>query len=65
MSRTAARFNQADIARATRAAIQAGAKGVELRLDGSIFVHLQAPDHRGQSERAPSIQLEEDEIVVL
>lgn len=64
MSRTAARFNQADIARATRAAIQAGAKGVELRQDGTIFVHLEAPQ-RGKPERAPSIQLEDDEIVVL
>lgn len=65
MSMRAAKFTQADIARATRAAIQAGAKGIEIRPDGVIFLHLAAPEHRGQPERAPSIQLDEDEIVVL
>ncbi|MGM4987370.1 hypothetical protein [Tardiphaga sp. 841_E9_N1_2] len=64
MSRTAARFNQADIARATRAALQAGAKAVELRQDGSIFVHLEVP-RGGKLVPAPDPQLEDDEIVVL
>lgn len=41
MSRTPARFTQADIARATRAAIQAGAGGVRLLPDGTIQIVLQ------------------------
>lgn len=40
MSRTPARFTQADAARTIRAAKQAGAGGVEFRPDGTIFVHL-------------------------
>ena len=38
MSRTPARFTQADISRAIRAAKQVGAASVELRPDGSIVV---------------------------
>jgi hypothetical protein len=41
MSRTAARFTQADIARSVRAAMQAGAGAVELRPDGTIRISLQ------------------------
>jgi hypothetical protein len=40
MSRTPARFTQADIARVIRAARQTGAATVEVRPDGSILVHL-------------------------
>lgn len=40
MGRTAAKFNQADLARTIRAAKQAGGEGVELRPDGTIFIHL-------------------------
>jgi hypothetical protein len=40
MSRTPARFTQADIARAIRAARQAGAGGVEVRPDGTIHIPL-------------------------
>jgi hypothetical protein len=40
MSRTAARVTQADVARSVRAAMQAGAGGVEVRPDGTIFIHL-------------------------
>ena len=40
MARTAARTTQADIARAIRAAKQAGAKGVEVRPDGTIHISL-------------------------
>lgn len=40
MSRTPAKFTQADVARAIRAAIQAGASAVELRPDGVIRVAL-------------------------
>ena len=38
MSRTAARFTLADIARATRAAKEQGAEAVEIRPDGTIRV---------------------------
>jgi hypothetical protein len=38
MSRTPARITQADVARAIRAAKQAGAGGVEIRPDGTILV---------------------------
>jgi len=38
MSKTAARFTLADIARATRAAKEQGAEAVEIRPDGTIAV---------------------------
>lgn len=56
MSRTAARFNQADIARATRAAMQAGAGSVRLLLDGTIRIDLQA-EPLGES-RAETVEHE-------
>jgi hypothetical protein len=40
MSRRPANVTQANVARAIRAARQAGAGGVEVRPDGSIFIHL-------------------------
>jgi hypothetical protein len=40
MSRTPAKVTQADVARCLRAAKQAGAYGVEIRPDGTIFIHL-------------------------
>ena len=40
MSRTPARFTQADVARTIRAAKQAGAAEVEVRPDGSILIRL-------------------------
>jgi hypothetical protein len=40
MSRTAARFTQADVARSIRAAKQAGAATVELCPDGTIRINL-------------------------
>jgi hypothetical protein len=40
VSRTPARVTQADINRSIRAAKQAGAGGVEIRPDGTIFIHL-------------------------
>ena len=46
MSRTSASVSQADVARAIRAARQAGAAGVEIRQDGSIYVHLHPPAAR-------------------
>jgi hypothetical protein len=43
MSRRAATITQADVARAIRAAKQAGADAVEVRRDGTIVVRLNAP----------------------
>jgi hypothetical protein len=40
MSRTPARFTQADVARSIRAAKQAGAGAVELLPDGTIRIRL-------------------------
>jgi len=40
MSRTKAKFTQADVARSIRAAKQAGAVSVELRPDGTIIISL-------------------------
>ena len=40
MSRAAARFTQADIARATRGARKAGAGYIEVLKDGTIRIHL-------------------------
>lgn len=40
MSRTGAKFTQADVARSLRAAKQAGAGSVELRPDGTIVISL-------------------------
>jgi len=48
MSRTPARFTQADVARSIRAAKQAGAGAVELRSDGTIKIIL---DRRGEPEK--------------
>lgn len=42
MSRTPARITQADVARAIRAAKQAGAGGVRITPDGTICIDLQA-----------------------
>jgi len=43
MSRTRARITQADVARAVRAAKQAGAASVRILLDGTIQIDLTAP----------------------
>lgn len=56
MSRTPARHSQADIARALRAARQVGAGGVEVRPDGSMFIHL-SPLHGGGKL---SVEVEKD-----
>jgi hypothetical protein len=50
MSRAAARFTQADIARAVRAGKQAGASDVELRRDGTIVLKLSPSSTGGQTE---------------
>ncbi len=60
MSRTAARFRQADIARSIRAAQQAGAGSIELRPDGTIRIILVTPPLE-----APPISVEPDVEIVL
>jgi hypothetical protein len=49
MSRRPATFSQADVARAIRAAKQAGAESVEVRPDGTIVVVLKRLDLIGIS----------------
>ena len=57
MSRTAAKFTQADVARSIRAAKQAGAGAVELKPDGTIRIEL--------SGEKPTIPVELEREVVL
>ena len=59
MSRTAARFTQADVARSIRAAKQAGAGSVELRPDGTIVISM---DSAGEKKE---IQVEPEREVIL
>ncbi len=61
MSRTPARFTQADVARTIRAARQAGAAAVELRPDGTIWVAL----HTAPSPENPNDQLDPNHKVEL
>ena len=58
MSRTPARFTQADVARTIRAAKQAGAGAVELLPDGTIRIRLDG------SEK-PALPVGPDREVVL
>jgi hypothetical protein len=48
MTRTPARFTQADVARTIRAAKQAGAGAVELLPDGTIRICLDRPEKPAQ-----------------
>ena len=48
MTRTPARFTQADVARTIRAAKQAGAGAVELLPDGTIRIRLDRPEKPAQ-----------------
>jgi len=60
VTRTPARVTQADVARCVRAAMQAGAGGVEVRRDGTIFIRL---THQAASEVVinPNLGLEDDD----
>jgi hypothetical protein len=58
MSRTPARFTQADVARTIRAAKQAGAGTVELLKDGTIRICLEGAEK-------PAQPVEPDREVVL
>jgi hypothetical protein len=58
MSRTPARFTQADVARSIRAAKQAGAGAVELLPDGTIRIRLDGSEKPAQPvEPDPEIVL--------
>jgi hypothetical protein len=59
MSRTPARFTQADIARTIRAAKQAGAGAVEILPDGTIRIRLNS------AEDKPEVPVDEEREVVL
>jgi len=58
MSRTPARFTQADVARTIRAAKQAGAGAVELLPNGTIRICLDGPEKVARSvEPDPEVVL--------
>lgn len=65
MSRTPARFTQADVARTIRAAKQAGASGVEIRPNGTLFVHLSTSLDGGKLADEAEKHLEVDRGAVL
>jgi hypothetical protein len=65
MSRTPARFTQADVARTIRAAKQGGAHGVEVRPDGTIFVYLSLWEGRGKLPNLVEKGLEPNDGAVL
>jgi hypothetical protein len=57
MSRTPARVTQADLARAIRAAKQAGAGTVELLPDGTIRINLTKDKPETQNEPDTEVEL--------
>lgn len=57
MTRTPARCTQADIARAIRAAKQAGAGAVELLPDGTIRINLTKDKSETQDEPGKEVEL--------
>jgi hypothetical protein len=57
MSRTAAKFTQADVARSIRAAKQAGAGAVELLPDGRIRIDLTG------EKPPPAVELEQEVVL--
>lgn len=65
MSRTPARVTQADVARTIRAAKQAGAVGVEVRPDGSMYVQLYKLQDGGKITNFPDEHLDPDGGAVL
>ncbi|MBR1236603.1 hypothetical protein [Bradyrhizobium sp. AUGA SZCCT0182] len=65
MSRTRAHITQADVARTIRAAKQAGAAGVEVRPDGTIYVHLCTSRGGGKLPNVVEKDLEVDGGAVL
>jgi hypothetical protein len=66
MSRRAAIITQADVARAIRAAKQAGAASIEVRPDGTIIVHVAAGPSIAPSQGEIShFEIEPDPGIVL
>jgi hypothetical protein len=65
VSRTPAKVTQADVARCIRAARSAGAGLVEVRPDGTIFVHMTGPDIALSAIRTGEKELADDEEAVL
>ena len=61
MPRRASSITQADVARTIRAAMQAGAAGVTVKPDGTIYIDLQASKATEPQEKT----LERDEEIVL
>jgi len=57
MTRTPARFTQADVARCIRAAKQAGAGSVELRPDGTIRIELTEDKPQAPIEPEQEVEL--------
>jgi hypothetical protein len=53
MSKTAARFTLADIARVTRAAREQGAQAVEILPDGTIRVIIAGKQHKDEVKPEP------------
>jgi hypothetical protein len=51
MSKTAARFTLAEIARATRAAREQGAEAVEIRPDGTIAVIIHKDEAKPEADK--------------
>jgi hypothetical protein len=64
VSRTPARITQADVARAIRAAKQAGAGSVEIKPDGTILV-LVSPKIASEAKKEEPPQVEPKKKVVL
>jgi hypothetical protein len=65
MSRTPARFTQADVSRALRAAQSAGPTWqVEILHDGTIRLTQGQPSPQS-TERSPAVPVVEEEIIVL
>jgi len=54
MSKTAARFTLADIARAARAAKEQGAQAVEILPDGTIRVVFPGVQHKEEAKPEPN-----------
>ena len=61
MSRRPAKTTQADMARAIRAAKQAGATGVEVRPDGTIYIRLTD----GEASTAREVTVDTGKEIVL
>ena len=64
MPRRAASTTQADIARAIRAARQAGVDAVEIRPGGTIFVLIKAPSVASDLDDAESALAPGEDIVL-